>query len=327
MENNKKILETWNESIKDFERLDLAKAKELYKKYLSEENKDTKEKIRETIITGLFYTVYDELIKINADGIIAPTYDMDDVINGTVEYLIRSVDSGKLLGLKRLSTMYSDKEYLRSLKEDLIGNTVPPLEISSKRKIENEFNKIIFKIREKLDKDELPSYHSLANEIEEKCDIEPIDLEVQEDALHRFLTKSAELIGERNIKLTDLYKMRYFLANGVLNNLLAEQEEKKTEEDKVADTDIENLVIYRALPTIAKRIAGEENLKLYSKVYVFNQAPSSYMIKQEAEERNKTEAKVRYRLNNIRYALYRNNQMCDYEGFNKTKEKYYEDHI
>lgn len=135
IERNKLILEKWGKSIKDLPKLSYKEAQELYKEYLKETDKIKKIKIRKEIISGTLHEVYTYL---NKNGLIFlnnSSYDMDDIISCSVEYLIKYIDDGNLLKYPRFTNIFNSDAYYIYLSQEL---TDPKYSISSETSLKQE---------------------------------------------------------------------------------------------------------------------------------------------------------------------------------------------
>lgn len=117
---NLKILENWYEDIKNFEKLNITSAKELNKLMLNEKDEKKKLQLREKLIYGTLHIVYKFLKDSEFLDFKSPSYTMDDIISETVNFLINSIDQGKILEIPFLSSLFNTPYYW-SLVNKLIG--------------------------------------------------------------------------------------------------------------------------------------------------------------------------------------------------------------
>ena len=148
MGKNEQILNNWKKEIDQYEKLTLEQAQELYKRIINCENKEVKKQLRYELITGTFHVLYKF---INSNGYMymnSTTYDMNDIINSTVETWIKKLDSGEILNIDKYNKMFNyefyntinknigveidihSEEYLHYLREfiDLIADYLKQLE-------------------------------------------------------------------------------------------------------------------------------------------------------------------------------------------------------
>ena len=124
MEENKKILKEWTDSIKDFPKLKINDAKKLYQMFLKEKEERERKKIREELIVGTLY-ILAHFINSNPIFFIKnSSYDMSDVINACVEEWIQELDQGLLLKYNHFS-MLLGSTFFMNVTTNLIGNHFP----------------------------------------------------------------------------------------------------------------------------------------------------------------------------------------------------------
>lgn len=119
---NMDILEKWYKSIERFEKLDILDAKELYIKFLKEKDENKKAQLRDKLIYGCLHIIYKFLKKSRFIDFKSPSYTMDDIISESINYLIKSIDEGKILKISYLSSLFK-KCYYMSLSKKLIGTS------------------------------------------------------------------------------------------------------------------------------------------------------------------------------------------------------------
>jgi len=127
MSKNKEILNKWKQEIKDYEKLTLQQSQEIYKNIINCDNEKTKKQLRDKLITGTLYIVYN-FIETNGytymNGI---SYDMDDIINATIETWIKRLDSGEILNVDNLKKIIT-----RDFYNEINGNMGINVDIDSK---------------------------------------------------------------------------------------------------------------------------------------------------------------------------------------------------
>lgn len=111
MNQNIEKLNNWYESISQLEKLTYSDVLELLDKYKKEENINTKEEIRESLILGTLYVVYEHLINSYFISFKDNSYDMDDIINSFVETWINTLFSNKVYEVPRFSRFFGINFY------------------------------------------------------------------------------------------------------------------------------------------------------------------------------------------------------------------------
>lgn len=111
MSKNKEILNKWKKQISQYEPLTIFQSQELYKKIIECDNEKIKKQLRDKLITGTLYVVYN-FIETNGytymNGI---SYDMDDIINSAIETWIKKLDSGDILNVDNLKKLLTHDFY------------------------------------------------------------------------------------------------------------------------------------------------------------------------------------------------------------------------
>ena len=83
--NNREALEKWHESIAKYYVLSPKEAKQLMRLFLNEKDEKNKIEIRNVIVLGTLEYIYQFLKQSIFINIICNYFDMEDVINATVE--------------------------------------------------------------------------------------------------------------------------------------------------------------------------------------------------------------------------------------------------
>lgn len=117
----KKVLEEWQEQLKDLPKIKLQDAQRLYQKFLEEENKDEKAKIREELIISTLYIVSYFLEKNTHYFVNSGSFDMNDIISVCNEEWIKYIDEGVLLNISSYSQIF-DMQYFTRIIFSLIGD-------------------------------------------------------------------------------------------------------------------------------------------------------------------------------------------------------------
>ena len=116
---NKNKLEMWKEQISSYEKISIGQAKKLYAEYIKENDNTKKNEIRNKIICGMMGSIPQIISNRFLDSLTSSSYDVDDIINLTVEYMIRKVDEGLLLKINTLANIFST-DYYNFLYKNLI---------------------------------------------------------------------------------------------------------------------------------------------------------------------------------------------------------------
>ena len=118
MGKNKEMLKEWKKEIKEYEKLTLQQAQELYKRINECDNKIIKKQLRDKLIMGTLYVVY-RFIETNGYIYMNDTsYDMNDIINATIEAWIKKLDSGKILNITSFRQII-DRELYNNINENI----------------------------------------------------------------------------------------------------------------------------------------------------------------------------------------------------------------
>ena len=120
MEENKRILEEWSDSIKDFPKLKIKDAKRLYQLFLNQKKEEERKKIREELIIGTLYIIVRFINNNQIFFIKNSSYDMFDVINACIEEWIKELDQGILLKYNHFS-MLLGPTFFMNVTTNLIG--------------------------------------------------------------------------------------------------------------------------------------------------------------------------------------------------------------
>lgn len=140
---NKRVLEEWQEQIKNLPKIRLQDAQRLYQKLLEEEKKDEKAKIREELIISTLYIVSHFLEKNIHYFTNSGLFDMNDIINVCNEEWIKYIDEGALLNISAYSQILG-MQYFTRIVFSLIGDHKDIIDItilnsSNFAKILNDF--------------------------------------------------------------------------------------------------------------------------------------------------------------------------------------------
>lgn len=106
MNKNIEKLNKWYSSISHLEKLRYNDVLELLDRYKKEENVNTKEEIRESLILGTLYVVYNNLINSYFISFKDNSYDMDDIINSFVETWIHTLFSNRIYEVSSFSRLF-----------------------------------------------------------------------------------------------------------------------------------------------------------------------------------------------------------------------------
>ncbi len=111
MSKNKEILNKWKKEISQYEPLTISQSQELYNNMINCNNENIKKQIRDRIIIGTLYIVYN-FIETNGYAYMNGTsYDMNDIINSSIETWIKKIDSGELLNVDSFKNMITRDMY------------------------------------------------------------------------------------------------------------------------------------------------------------------------------------------------------------------------
>ncbi len=133
---NKNKLEMWKEQISSYERISMSQAKKLYTEYKKEKDNIKKSEIRNKIICGMMSYLPQVISNRFLDSLNSSSYDIDDIINLTVEYMIRKVDEGSLLKINSFANIFSTDYY-----NFLYKNLIPE---SSEDFLSNDISETLF---------------------------------------------------------------------------------------------------------------------------------------------------------------------------------------
>lgn len=240
MNQNKTILFEWGKNIENLPKTDFNSAKNLYLDYLKENDINKKRKIREQIIIGALYVVYNHLSRNNFDTLISGFYDMNDIISSTVEYLIYVIDNGELLNYDRFSCIFNTNTYYSFLTNELIEQKYPIgeetiLTTDNFSKILNEIILVINKKGELLYDEFIKLFISKGY-----MNIKDIWLYCGNDISKTYILFMTiiRIINENNVTLseTKIDQFKYLLINSALE-LLSKEKTDRSEytEDKIID--------------------------------------------------------------------------------------------
>lgn len=118
MNYNKKILHEWGETIKKYKRLTLKQAQEIYIKLKKCNNPKLKKELRDELITGTLYQVYNFINKNGYTYIKSISFDMNDIISATIESWIKLLDSGDIMDEKKFMQQIKSSFY-KNVNENL----------------------------------------------------------------------------------------------------------------------------------------------------------------------------------------------------------------
>lgn len=114
-------LKKWYEEIKDYEKLTLKEAKVLNRLILTS-SKEKSEKYRNKLILGTIYLVYNFVCNSGLTAIKSSYFDIDDLMNTSIEIWINMIDTNILLNdnVKNYARLFLKEFYVR-LNKHLIG--------------------------------------------------------------------------------------------------------------------------------------------------------------------------------------------------------------
>lgn len=105
MNQNVEKLDAWEEVIKDFNKIRLKDAKNLYNNIINTTDRNERARLREELITGTLYLPFKFLKKSYLMYVNGSNYDFDDVINSANKIWIDLIDSGRLLKVHSYSML------------------------------------------------------------------------------------------------------------------------------------------------------------------------------------------------------------------------------
>lgn len=149
MSKNKEILNKWKQEIKDYEKLTLQQSQEIYINIIKCDNEKTKKQLRDKLITGTLYVIHNFIENNGYTYMNGISYDMDDIINATVETWIKRLDSGEILNVDNLKKIIT-RDFYNEINENMGVN----IDIDSKEYLYSirdfiEFAADYIKIKEK----------------------------------------------------------------------------------------------------------------------------------------------------------------------------------
>lgn len=103
---NSKILEEWYEPFKKNKQLSLQEAKKLYLKMVQCENEEEKKEIKDTLIFGTMYVLYEQLKSSLAIYCSSSVVDMEDIIATSFEIWFKFLSEGGLMRIKYYSDFF-----------------------------------------------------------------------------------------------------------------------------------------------------------------------------------------------------------------------------
>ena len=113
MEKNKKILEEWDNDIKDYPKMNFIEAKELYTKIINCSDDTTKKEMRDKLILSTLYVVVKFIEKNGLLYLNGCSYDTSDIINICNKIWIEKLDSGVLLKVESFAKIFDNDFYSR----------------------------------------------------------------------------------------------------------------------------------------------------------------------------------------------------------------------
>lgn len=158
MQKNKEILNKFENEIKGYKKLTLNEAQEIYTRLINCEDNKLKKQLRNELIMGTLYVIPEF---INSKGLTymnSTSYDMNDIINASIETWIRRLDSGILLNLDEFKKVFGYNFCDRMCENVGVKNDIKPIEYLNN--IEPFMNLIIDYVRQK-EKDENFDFYKL----------------------------------------------------------------------------------------------------------------------------------------------------------------------
>ena len=165
MPKNKEILNEFENQIKQYKQLKLNEAQELYNKIIECEDNKLKKQLRNELITGTLYVIYEtinsnELVYMNSSY-----YDMNDIINAIIEIWIKKIDSGEILKVDRFHKIFNYDFYNKISESFGIKNEIDIKEYLCDIKL---FTGLIADYLNEKEKNENLDYYELIKYMREK---------------------------------------------------------------------------------------------------------------------------------------------------------------
>ena len=115
-------MQEWYEQIRNFERLNLSQAQELYKKALITDNMTIKKEYMDKLVVGTLYVVYDFIKRNNIESFTKYSDDIKDIINAFNEEWIKKIYNGELLKVNSFSDMLN-RTYYNKVFDSITGGS------------------------------------------------------------------------------------------------------------------------------------------------------------------------------------------------------------
>ena len=106
MKKNQYILDMWIREVSTYEKLTIAKAQELYKKFKETEDSELKKSYMDRLIMGTLYILCDYISRNELITLCTSQFDMNDLINSFIESWIKTINEGKLLNVDMFSKLF-----------------------------------------------------------------------------------------------------------------------------------------------------------------------------------------------------------------------------
>lgn len=98
----------WKKSLESINKLSFEEAQELYKDYINEKDNNKKIEKRNTLAEGLLHYTIDIAEKRYTNNSVYKLLDEDELISLSINYLIKSIQDGKLLTIKNIGELYQN---------------------------------------------------------------------------------------------------------------------------------------------------------------------------------------------------------------------------
>ena len=256
MEENKKILECWQKEIEMYPKISFKEAKNLYHIFLSIENNQEKQNIRDKIILGTLHLISNYINNNILYFAQNSLFDMNDVINASIEEWIKKIDAGVLETISRPSHIFNST-FTSSIIHNLIGNNYS-LNENTALTVRNFSNVLISYLKLKQ-KECTVSYYDFLNLLDEKTIFFSEELLY---ATYNILNTISNLLVESEISIgkDKVDKFKYLLIHYALELLRIDLSQIKcitTEELVIShlyDEEVANLVLKSNLSDREKTI-------------------------------------------------------------------------
>ena len=116
-----KVFEEWDKRIKKLPKLDLEQVRDKYKDYIKETDIDKQNEIKNEMIEGTLYVVFDFLKNSILSKFRSSVYDINDIINSTIYAWGESLVSGSVLS-RSFSALYSNATFYNRIASQLFGS-------------------------------------------------------------------------------------------------------------------------------------------------------------------------------------------------------------